>query len=160
MDSHEIIKKCFASRSPKEISAELGVSLSLLYKWAEEPQSDGGSGATNPLDRTAQLIKLTGEQDILHWLCQQGHGYFIHEPKTSGHTEALTPAVNSLVKHFALLLGDIAHSSGDNLVTEEESERLRSAWDDLRTRTESFIRACEKGEYDVARRATGAGGKS
>lgn len=157
MDSHEIIKKCFQARSPKEISAELGVSLSLLYKWAEEPQGDGGSGATNPLDRTAQLIRLTREEDILHWLCQQGGGYFIHEPKLKTHAQELTPAVNSLVKHFALLLGDIAHASGDNRVTDVEADRLRSAWDDLRTRTESFIRACEKGDFDSARRATPAG---
>jgi len=136
------------------------VSLSLLYKWAEEPQADGGSGATNPLDRTAQLIRLTGEPDILHWLCQQGGGYFIHEPKGAAQAEALTPAVNALVKHFAHLLGDIAHSSGDNRVTAEESERLRSAWDDLRTRTESFIRACEKGDYDVARKSAIPAGKS
>ena len=153
MESHEIIKKCFEKRSPKEISAELGVSLSLLYKWAEEPQQDGGSGATNPLDRTAQLIRLTGEEDILHWLCLQGKGYFVPEPKLKAHPESLTPAVNELVKHFALLLGDIAHASGDNRVTDDESEKLRSAWDDLRSRTESFIRACENGDYDAARRA-------
>lgn len=156
MESHEIIKKCFEKHSPKEIASDLGVSLSLLYKWAEEPKGDGGSGSANPLDRTADLIRLTGEEDILHWLCARGKGYFVPEPKLKGHPAALTPAVNELVKHFALLLGDIAHASGDDTVNAEESERLRSAWDDLRSRTESFIRACENGDFDAARGAAPA----
>ena len=149
MDSHEIIKKCFAKKSPKEISAELGVSLSLLYKWAEPGADDGGSGTSNPLDRTAQLVRLTREDDILHWLCLQGGGFFVPEPKVDAHKEELTTSVNALVKHFALLLGDIAHTSSDHRITADEADRLRSAWDDLRTKTESFIRACEKGDFDA-----------
>lgn len=149
MESHEIIKKCFEKRSPKEISAELGVSLSLLYKWAEPGATDGGSGASNPLDRTAQLVRLTREDDILHWLCKQGGGYFVQDPSVASHKEELTGSVNALVKHFALLLGDIAHASADHRVTAEEAERLRSAWDDLRSKTESFIRSCEKGDFDA-----------
>lgn len=150
MDSHEIIKKCFAKKSPKEISAELGVSLSLLYKWAEPGADDGGSGASNPLDRTAQLVRLTREDDILHWLCLQGGGFFVPEPKAGAHKEELSASVNALVKHFALLLGDIAHTSSDHRITAEEADRLRSSWDDLRTKTESFIRACEKGDFNAA----------
>ncbi len=149
MESHEIIRKCFDRKSPKEISAELGVSLSLLYKWAEPTADGGGSGATNPLDRAAQLIRLTGEEDILHWLCQQGGGYFVHEPRVSTQREELTATVNALVRHFALLLGDIAHASADHRITPEETETLRAAWDDLRTRSEAFIRACEKGDFDA-----------
>ncbi len=147
MDSHEIIKKCFDRKSPKEISAELGVSLSLLYKWAEPPAEGGGSGAANPLDRTAQLIRLTGEEDILHWLCQHGGGYFVHEPQIASRREELNASVNALVRHFALLLGDIAHASSDHRITPDEAEKLREAWDDLRTRSEAFIRACEKGDF-------------
>lgn len=149
MESHEIIKKCFEKKSPKEISAELGVSLSLLYKWAEPGADDGGSGASNPLDRTAQLVRLTREDDILHWLCQQGGGFFVQDPEVTAHKEELTVTVNSLVKHFALLLGDIAHTSSDHRISADEADRLRSAWDDLRTKTESFIRACEKGDFET-----------
>lgn len=149
MESHEIIKKCFEKKSPKEISAELGVSLSLLYKWAEPGADDGGSGASNPLDRTAQLVRLTREDDILHWLCKQGGGFFVQDPAVATHKEELTVTVNALVKHFALLLGDIAHTSSDHRITADEANRLRSAWDDLRTKTESFIRACEKGDFET-----------
>ena len=149
MESHEIIKKCFEKKSPKEISAELGVSLSLLYKWAEPGSDDGGSGASNPLDRAAQLVRLTREDDILHWLCQQGGGFFVQDPSVGPHKEELTVTVNSLVKHFALLLGDIAHTSADHRICADEADRLRSAWDDLRTKTESFIRACEKGDFET-----------
>jgi transposase len=39
MKSHEVLKSAFENTSPKNIAAELGVSLSLVYKWAQE-QSD------------------------------------------------------------------------------------------------------------------------
>lgn len=148
MESHEIIRKCFERKSPKEISAELGVSLSLLYKWAEPTADGGGSGTTNPLDRTAQLIRLTQEPDLLHWLCQQGGGYFVSDPKLRTHREELSGSVNALVRHFALLLGDIAQAASDHRITQAEAARLRAAWDDLRTQTEAFIRACEKGDFE------------
>ena len=65
MESHEVLKKAFdsASTSPKEIAAELGVSLSLVYKWAQ-PNSELGSGSRNPLDRVEALLELTREPAI------------------------------------------------------------------------------------------------
>lgn len=151
MDSHEIIRKCFAKKSPKEISAELGVSLSLVYKWGETAESDGGSGAANPLDRTAQLVRLTGEPDILHWLCRVGNGYFVPDPDNAAHAGELSGSVNALVKHFAHTLGEVAGAAADHRITPAEAERLRAGWDQLRSRTESFIRACERGDFDAAK---------
>jgi len=55
MESHEVLKAAFEKSSPKEVSSELGVSLSLVYKWAQE-QSDTGSGSRNPLDRVVELM--------------------------------------------------------------------------------------------------------
>ena len=73
MDSHEVFKQSFEKTSPKAIAGELGVSLSLVYKWAQE-QSDNGSGSRNPLDRILEIIRLTGENHIVEWLCQQCGG--------------------------------------------------------------------------------------
>ncbi len=42
---------------PKAIASELGVSLSLVYKWAQE-QSESGSGSRNPLDRIVETAAL------------------------------------------------------------------------------------------------------
>ena len=51
----------FKTTSAKQISADLGLSLSLIYKWAEPPEKVDGSGLTNPLDRMEQLIRSTGD---------------------------------------------------------------------------------------------------
>ena len=58
MESHEVLKEAFDSptTSPKEIAAELGVSLSLVYKWAQPPEGQG-SGSRNPLDRVDELVR-------------------------------------------------------------------------------------------------------
>jgi hypothetical protein len=66
MESHEVLKEAFDSptASPKEIASELGVSLSLVYKWAQPPEGQG-SGSRNPLDRVDELVKATGSTALL-----------------------------------------------------------------------------------------------
>ena len=54
MESHEVLKEALRKTSPKAVAAELGVSLSLVYKWAEKPTADG-SGSRNPLDRILEI---------------------------------------------------------------------------------------------------------
>ncbi len=51
MQSHELLKEVLKKTSAKQIAGDLGLSLSLIYKWAEPPQDETGSGANNPLDR-------------------------------------------------------------------------------------------------------------
>ena len=59
MDSHEVMKEVLKRTSAKQISADMGLSLSLIYKWAEPPEDDSGSGASSPLDRVGQLVRIT-----------------------------------------------------------------------------------------------------
>ena len=44
MQSHEILREVFQQCSPKQVAAELGLSLSMIYKWAEPPDAVAGSG--------------------------------------------------------------------------------------------------------------------
>ncbi|HEY8992036.1 MAG TPA: hypothetical protein VIM46_08675, partial [Luteolibacter sp.] len=73
MESHEVLRQAFQKTSPKAVASELGISLSLVYKWAEK-QSEDGSGSRNPLDRLLKVIELSGDERIIHWLCQQTGG--------------------------------------------------------------------------------------
>ena len=75
MESHEVLKQAFDNSgiSPKEIASELGVSLSLVYKWTQ-PNTETGSGSRNPLDRLAALVLLNREPAIVEWLCQHAGG--------------------------------------------------------------------------------------
>jgi transposase len=51
MQSHEVMKEVLKTTSAKQIAADMGLSLSLIYKWAELPEDDSGSGTGSPLDR-------------------------------------------------------------------------------------------------------------
>ena len=80
MQSHELLKDVLQQISAKQISAEMGLSLSLIYKWAERPEDESGSGAGSPLDRVGELIRLTGDARVAQWVCEQAGGFFIRNP--------------------------------------------------------------------------------
>src|SRR4029450_3550183 len=101
MESHDILRQAFQKTSPKEIAARLGLSLSLVYKWAQ-PGEGRGSGVDNPLDRVAELIRLTGDPAIMQWLSQQAGGYFVKNPhKRPREKLELFPLTNEIIQQFA-----------------------------------------------------------
>jgi hypothetical protein len=147
MESHEVLKEVLKQTSAKQVSAEMGLSLSLIYKWAEPPADDAGSGSNNPLDRVDQLLKVTGDARIAQWVCERAGGFFIRNPDvTPGHRE-LIPATNQIVQEFADMLATIAHAAGDNKVTLEEARKIRRRWEELKSVTEHFVSAAESGNF-------------
>ena len=64
-------------KSPKQVAADLDLSPSMIYKWAEPPNHVAGSGIGNPLDRIEALIKSTGDYRLVQWICQRAGGFFI-----------------------------------------------------------------------------------
>jgi len=149
MESHEVLKAAFEKSSPKEVSSELGVSLSLVYKWAQE-QSDTGSGSRNPLDRVVELFKLTGDHRILEYICEQCDGYFVRNPVS--HCEKgfqVLPATNEIVMQFSSLLMRISDAALDNSITNDEAEDIRNSWDRLKGYGEGFVRCCEEGDFEL-----------
>lgn len=150
VESYEILRDAFEKTSPKEIASELGISLSLVYKWSQPPEEEGqGSGSKNPLDRATELIRLTRDIRIIQWLCHQSGGFFVRNPKTTEeHHREVGPATNSIIQQFADLLESITTAASDHTISEAESERIRRHWSDLKTTTEGFVRACEQGNFD------------
>jgi hypothetical protein len=146
MESHEILREVFQKTSPKHAASELGLSLSMVYKWAEPPADK--SGAVNPLDRVAMLVRCSGDERIVHWLCQQSGGFFIKNPK-SGHPHPafLVPAMNTVVQEFADLLAVMASSANDNQITADEAKSIRARWEELKSVTEGFVLGCEEGDF-------------
>jgi hypothetical protein len=145
MQSHEVIREVLKNTSAKQVAADLGLSLSLIYKWAEPPAE--GSGANSPLDRVGQLIASTGDQHIAQWVCEQTGGFFIKNPQAMQHTGQLIPLTNDIVQDFADMLATIAISSSDNVITNEEAKKIRSRWESLKSVTEGFVRAAESGNF-------------
>src|SRR5258707_5280900 len=98
MQSHEILREVFQQCSPKQVAADLGLSLSMIYKWAE-PSDATGSGTANPLERISALIRCTGDVRLVQWICQRAGGFFILNPKTNKpHPDYLIPATNEIVQ--------------------------------------------------------------
>ena len=148
MKSHELLREVFQTHNPKQIAEEMGMSVSMVYKWAEPPEQ--GSGATNPLDRVASLVKSTGDTRVVEWICAHAEGFFIKNPKVGRpRSYAVVPATNRVVQEFAEMLSVIANAAVDNNITRPEAERIRSRWEDLKSVTESFVRGCEEGNFQA-----------
>jgi hypothetical protein len=149
MHSHEVMKEVLKKTSAKQIASEMGLSLSLIYKWAEPPEDDSGSGASSPLDRVGQLIRVTKDPRVAQWVCEQAGGFFIRNPQQLPPHPPLIPATNDIVQEFADMLATIATSSADNVITKEEAKNIRRRWEELKTVTESFVTACEQGNFSA-----------
>src|SRR5947207_12261953 len=148
MQSHEILREVFQQCSPKQVAAELGLSLSMIYKWAEPAETSAGSGSTNPLDRIEALLRCTSDRRLVQWICQRAGGFFILNPKTNKpHPSYLIPATNEIVQEFADLLAVIASAAADNQITRKEAQNIRGRWEELKTVTESFVACCEEGNF-------------
>ncbi len=148
MQSHELLREIFQHYSPKQVAAELGLSLSMIYKRAEPANQTAGSGAVNPLDRIEALLACTKDRRIVQWICQRAGGFFILNPKTNKpHPTFLIPATNEIVQEFADLLAVIAAAAADNQISETESKQIRARWEELKSVTEGFVACCEEGNF-------------
>ena len=146
MESHELLREVFQKVSPKQAAAEMGLSLSMIYKWAEPP--DSTSGAANPLDRVAVLIRCNEDHRVVQWVCHKAGGFFVKNASTRHpHPLHLVPAMNSVVQEFADVLSVMAASAADNQITAAESKSIRARWEKLKSVTEEFVQRSEAGNF-------------
>ena len=154
MESHELLHEIFDQKPPKEVSADLELSTSMIYKWAQPPD-DSGSGIENPLDRVEALYQSTGDVRLIQWLCQRAGGFFILNPKNTPHPHFLIPATNQIVQEFADLLQVVAAAAADNQITAAESKQIRARWEELKSVTEGFVACCEEGNFNQMKKQAG-----
>ncbi|HEY4415232.1 MAG TPA: phage regulatory CII family protein [Verrucomicrobiae bacterium] len=145
MESHELLREVFDKKNAKEVSADLQLSTSMIYKWAQPSATIGG--VENPLDRVEALFESTGDQRLIQWICQRAGGFFILNPKNTPHPHYLIPATNEIVQEFADLLAVIAQAAADNQITPAEAKQIRARWEELKTATEGFVACCEEGNF-------------
>ena len=161
MQSYELLREVFDQKTHKQVAADLGLSLSMVYKWAEPPTNAAGSGTGNPLDRIEALLNSTGDRRLVQWICQRAGGFFIQNPKNVPHPHYLIPATNQIVQEFADLLHVIATATADDKINQDESKQIRARWEELKTVTEGFVACCEEGNFsgirDHAARRAAAG---
>jgi len=149
MESHELLREVFEKKAAKEISDDLHLSTSMVYKWAQPAANEGGIG--NPLDRIEALYQSTGDHRIIQWICQRAGGFFILNPNKIPHPDFLIPAANQIIQEFADLLQVVATAAADNQITPPETKQIRARWEDLKSVTEGFVASCENGNFDTLR---------
>jgi hypothetical protein len=153
MESHEVLREVLEKCNAKQIASDMGLSLSLIYKWAEPAEL--GSGTSNPLDRIESLVKCSQDTRIVQWICERAGGFFIKNPKAQWpHPHYLIPATNQIVQEFADLLAVIASAAADNTISKQESKAIRARWEELKSVTEAFVRCCEEGNFAPLKRET------
>jgi hypothetical protein len=152
MESHELLREIFEKKTPKEVSADLELSTSMIYKWTQ-PREGEGSGVENPLDRIEALLQSTGDHRLVQWICQRAGGFFILNPQNAPHPHFLIPATNQIVQEFADLLAVIATAAADNQITPAEAKQIRARWEELKAVTEGFVACCEEGNFGALEKA-------
>jgi hypothetical protein len=155
MESHELLREIFDAKTPKEVSADLELSTSMIYR-AQPPGAAAGSGTGNPLDRIEALLASTGDRRLVQWICQRASGFFILNPRNTPHPHCLIPAANQIVQEFADLLHAIAAGTADEEITPAEAKQIRARWEELKSVTEGFVACCEEGNFSQLKKQAGA----
>jgi hypothetical protein len=143
MKSHEVIKATVEDLGAKKVASDLGISLSLLYKWSEPAHE---SGAANPLDRVAELCRVTGDPRPIAWLCQQQDGVFVKNPPTDGRKVERVDVLRDtqrILKEFSDVLNAVSTGWEDARLNPGEAAEIRREWDELKAIAETFVRQCE-----------------
>ncbi|NOT00426.1 MAG: helix-turn-helix domain-containing protein [Phycisphaerales bacterium] len=152
MKSHEVLKLAAEGVGVKALAAELKLSPALVYKWCQESSRDeiDASGAINPLDRLAEIVRITENKAVVSWLCHEAGGYFVSNPTpaTKPARQELLAETQKLVHEFSQLLTTVTRSiENDGYIDGREADRIRASWEHLKSTAEAFSVASEQGLY-------------
>ncbi len=161
MLSHEVLRKASEPIGVKALAAKLRLSPAMVYKWCQEsPKEDpDASGARNPLDRVAEIYRATTSSDVINWLCHEADGFFVSNPRLVEQDEVdgeLLRTTQQLVTEFSNLLFTVTRSiEDDGMIEPKEADRIRIAWEKLKSMAEGFTVACERGAYFSSEKGLG-----
>ena len=148
--SHEVLKEAVARCGAKSVASDMGLSQSLIYKWCEPNDGPDCSGVDNPLDRLMELIRSTGDESAIDWLCRQTDSVRIKNPAVEEMTDtSVLDNTQTILKEFSELLEAVTEGyANGHRIDPAESVRIRKEWEDLKRVAERFVRTCEQGVYD------------
>ena len=154
MESYDALKSAMSELGVKAVAAKIGVSTSLVYKWCQEPSEevlDGHSGTRNPLDRTHGICVATGERGPIEWLCERLGGVFVQNPgrvKVADIDSTVIGNTQEMLKEFSDVLDEVSRAIADDEgIDLKEAARIRREWEQLKSKTERFVMACETGRF-------------
>ncbi|MGB0715510.1 MAG: phage regulatory CII family protein [Phycisphaerae bacterium] len=152
MKSHEVLKRAADTVGVKALASELRLSQAMVYKWCQESDSSDpdASGARNPLDRLADIVRITNDTRICNWLCHESGGFMVMNPKGKPPDldSELLANTQRLVKEFSQLLLTVTRSiEDDGKIEPKEADHIREVWEDFKSMVETFTVACERGHF-------------
>ncbi|MBL8879132.1 MAG: hypothetical protein JNG88_08435 [Phycisphaerales bacterium] len=152
MKSWEVLRVAVDRVGVKAVAARLNLSTAMVYKWCQEPTQEDvdSSGALNPLDRIKTILELTEDARIANWLCNIADGFYVANPHVQPREqgEQLLAATQRMVQDFGDLLREVSRSAeNDGTISHDEAIRIRQSWETLKGQAESFVVACERGQY-------------
>ncbi|MGJ8640000.1 MAG: phage regulatory CII family protein [Opitutaceae bacterium] len=150
MESHEVLKNAIGHVGVKQVAGDLNLSTSLVYKWCQANQRVEDSGADNPLDRLLQVYESTGDPRVINWICEKADGFFVKKPEQVGSIGSeVFNSTQKILKEFSDLLEVVSQSySNDQQIDGTEAERIREAWETLKSIGETFVFSCEAGLFE------------
>ncbi len=157
MQSHEVLKRAADTIGVKALAATLRLSPALVYKWCQawDPDDPDAGGARNPLDRVADIVRATGDCSVVNWLCHESNGFLVPNPCKPPKDMSTELLINTqrLVQEFSQLLLTVTRSiEDDGEIEPAEANRIRDAWELLKSTAEAFTTACERGAFQTASR--------
>lgn len=150
--SDEVLKQATDKIGVKALAAELKLSPALVYKWCQphDPADPESSGTRNPLDRLAEIVRLTGDVEVVNWLCHQAGGFFTPNPEVDAKrfSTDLLMGTQQLVKEFSDMLEEVSRAiADDGAIAANEAARIRRHWETLKRVAESFVVCGETGLF-------------
>ncbi len=147
METWELLRCVFRKHGCKRVAAELGLSESIVHKWSRPPES-AGTGAPNPLDKLADILRVTGDERLVQWICARAGGHFVrNRPGKPAARPQLWLAADGVLERMAQLQEEVCVSAKDGKVTKAEAAELRKRWDRLQSDTEEYVAECEGGDF-------------
>ena len=114
----------------------------MLYQWAKPPEN---GGKTNPLDRVVELTKISGDTQLVEWLCEQAGGIFLRNlDMGSKDRPYLGRSTTEAIKLLTEMIQILVQSYEDHVVTMEEAAKIRDRWEQLKLQLEAYVVCCEK----------------
>ena len=152
MRSDQVLKRAVDTIGVKALAAQLRLSQALIYKWCQEfdAHDPDASGARNPLDRIADIVRATGDREVVNWLCHEANGFFVPnpEPALADLETELLANTQRMVQEFSQLLMTVTHSiEDDGQIAPKEADRIRDVWELFKSTVEAFTTACEQGTF-------------
>lgn len=152
MKSHEVLRLAADRIGVKALAGELRLSQALIYKWCQESDAadPDASGARNPLDRLSDIVRVTGGDEVVNWLCHEAGGFFVKnpvEPPPDFSTELLIHTQRVVTEFSKLLITVTKSVEDDGQIEPAEADRIRDAWELLKGTVEAFTVACERGVF-------------